>query len=259
MESALAVAVRFHEGRYHGADGWPPGPGRLFQALLAGAVRGATVPPPTLHALSWLERLPPPAIAAPPGVPGQTYVRFVPNNDLDAALSASETRRPEEAAAVVRVGKPVRPILFDPEVPVLYCWAMDGGSLHATALCKVAEDLCQLGSGIDMAWADARVVGAEDARRQLSNHAGIVYRPAAGGAGGPELLCPKPGTVHSLTLRHTAARNRFRAAGTNRKPALLFVQPPSRFWTRFPTMHLRTAGSSSSGKGPRIPVLPPES
>ena len=43
--AALVVAVRFLEGRYHGADGWPPGPGRLFQALMAGAARGSRVPP----------------------------------------------------------------------------------------------------------------------------------------------------------------------------------------------------------------------
>ena len=38
MERALLVAIRFHEGRYHGAGGWPPAPARLFQALMAGAV-----------------------------------------------------------------------------------------------------------------------------------------------------------------------------------------------------------------------------
>ena len=50
MPQSLLIAVRFHEGRYHGqADGfdgdhgWPPSPGRLFQALVAGAARGATL------------------------------------------------------------------------------------------------------------------------------------------------------------------------------------------------------------------------
>ena len=48
MSRALLLAVRFYEGRYHGhadrfrgAEGWPPSPDRLFQALVAAAARGA--------------------------------------------------------------------------------------------------------------------------------------------------------------------------------------------------------------------------
>ena len=48
MPRSLLITIRFHEGRYHGqedrfngSDGWPPSPGRLFQALVAGAARGA--------------------------------------------------------------------------------------------------------------------------------------------------------------------------------------------------------------------------
>ena len=193
---------------------------------MAGAARGARVPPGTLNALDWLERLPPPVIAAPRGIAGQAHTRFVPNNDLDAALSAGGIRRLDKALAAVRVGKPVRPILFDAEVPVLYCWTMDGGGAQVPALCEAAEGLYQLGGGIDMAWAEASVVRADDAGRRLSDHGGIVYRPTAGGDAGQDLLCPRPGTARSLVARHAAARNRFRAAGTNHKSARVFVQPP---------------------------------
>ena len=220
------MAVRFHEGRYHGADGWPPGPGRLFQALMAGAARGATVPPGALRALEWLEGLPPPAIAAPPGVPGQEHTRFVPINDIDAALSARDAPDLEKAVAAVRVGEAICPILFDADAPLLYCWSMDGGSAQAAALCEAAGRLYQLGRGIDMAWAEASVVSAEVARTRLSDHGGMIFRPAARGHAGKNFLCPRPGTTRSLAARHTAARNRFRASGTNRKPARVFVQPP---------------------------------
>jgi len=62
----LVICVRFHQGRYHGrpqggAD-WPPSPARLFQALVAGAIR------------------------AP---------------------------------------KLIRPILFEAETPLVYCWTFD--------------------------------------------------------------------------------------------------------------------------------------
>ena len=63
MRQSLLIAVRFPEGRYHGredgfngADGWPPSPGRLFQALVAAAARGANLFPEDMRALKWLER-----------------------------------------------------------------------------------------------------------------------------------------------------------------------------------------------------------
>ena len=226
MERALLVAVRFHEGRYHGAGGWPPAPARLFQALTAGAAKGAAVPRATLDALDWLERLPPPVIAAPRGEPGQGYTGFVPNNDLDAALSGKATSDIENAVASIRVGKTIRPILFDVAAPVLYCWSFDGAGERATVLCEAAGHLYQLGRGIDMGWADAAVVDAAEAQRRLTDHGGIVYHPTAGGGSGRDLLCPQPGTAQSLRTRFDGMRNRFRTGGSNRKPVRVFVQPP---------------------------------
>ena len=226
MGRALLVAVRFHEGRYHGTGGWPPAPARLFQALLAGAARGATVPDAARNALEWLECLPPPAIAAPRGKPGQGYTGFVPNNDLDAALSGKNVFDIENAVASIRVGKTARPILFDAAAPVLYCWPFDGDDERAAALCEAAGHLYQLGRGIDMAWADAAVLDAEEAQQRLSGHGGIVYRPSAGGGAGRDLLCPRPGTGRSLAARFDGMRTRFRSGGSNRKPVRVFVQPP---------------------------------
>ena len=91
MGGCLLIAVRFHEGRYHGdadrvdaAQSWPPSPARLFQALVAGAARGAELPADDHAALVWLEGLDAPRIAAPPAWSGRGARHFVPNNDLDS-------------------------------------------------------------------------------------------------------------------------------------------------------------------------------
>ena len=229
MQRALLVTVRLYEGRYHGLDErhaceWPPAPARLFQALLSGAARGATVPAAAQAALDWLQTLPPPVIAAPRGIPGQACLNYVPNNDLDAVLPG---RRFEDAVARTRVGKRIRPTLFDAAAPVLYCWSVShGDDGHAPALCAAADEIYQLGRGVDMAWAEAVVVDFEDAERRLSGHGGIVYRPSGDGTGSHYLLCPRPGLRQSLTARFEGMRERFRTGGTARKPVLAFVQPP---------------------------------
>ena len=233
MEHTLLVTVRFHDGRYHGLDSrkageWPPAPARLFQALMSGAARGATVPGEVRAALDWLETLPPPVIAAPRGTPGQPFTTYVPNNDLDAELSKGKSPDIGKAVAAIRVGKRFRPILFDAGTPVLYCWTFgdSGGDGQAAALCAAANGLYQLGRGVDMAWAEAVVMDSDEAEQRLSSHRGIVYRPSGNGTSDRELLCPRPGLRRSLAARFEGVRTRFRTGGTNRKPIRLFVQPP---------------------------------
>ena len=226
MARVLLIAVRFHEGRYHGAGGWPPAPARLFQALLAGAARGAAVPDAAARALDWLEGRPPPVIAAPRASSGQPYTMFVPNNDIDSELSKKAVGNLDRAIAATRVGKQVHPFLFDAGVPVLYCWSIDDDRANAARLRELAEGLYQLGRGIDMAWASADVVETDEAERRLSDHGGILYRPTEGAVSERGLLCPRPGTRASLDARFTGMQTRFRTGGTNRKPMRVFVQPP---------------------------------
>ena len=233
MQRALLVTVRLHEGRYHGrnhrkADEWPPAPARLFQALMAGVARGAAIPAAARAALDWLESLPPPVIAAPRGSPGQSFTNYVPNNDLDAVL-AGGTRRLPEAVALTRVGKRIQPILFDADMPILYCWqgwSTGDDEEHAAALCAAADRLHQLGRGVDMAWARAETLDAEDAARRLSGHGGIVHKPFGTSRAGHGLLCPGFGLRQSLEVRFERMRNRFRTGGTGRKRIQVFVQPP---------------------------------
>ncbi len=225
MERALLVIVRFHEGRYHGAGGWPPAPARLFQALMAGVAQGGTVLDGARDSLGWLERLPPPTVTAPRGTPGQRYTGFVPNNDLDAALSRKNASDISDAVASVRVGKTIHPILFDAADPLLYCWSFSGDDTQATALCELAEHLYQFGRGIDMAWANATVLDADEARQRISEHGGILYQPSPGACAGSTLLCPQPGTGKSLAARFEGTRTRFRRGDSNRTPVRIFAQP----------------------------------
>src|ERR1700733_11386089 len=119
MTCALLLSVRFHDGRYHGSGDWPPSPARLFQALVAGAARGGSLPGHALEAFQWLEGLAPPVIATPPAYVGQALKNFVPNNDLDA-VGGDPARIGE-----IRTAKIIRPRFFDAAVPLLYAWTYE--------------------------------------------------------------------------------------------------------------------------------------
>ncbi|MBC6439778.1 MAG: type I-U CRISPR-associated protein Cas5/Cas6 [Rhodospirillales bacterium] len=245
MVRALLLSVRFHDGRYHGvSDGvgdWPPAPARLFQALLAGGARGGVVAEEATAALRWLEGLAPPSIAAPPGRTGVGHTTYVPNNDLDAALREKKHGGNLAAAvASIRVGKTIRPQIFKADMPFLYMWTVDDdpeNDVHASYVCAMAEDVFQLGRGVDMAWACGEMLDGRDGEKRLADHAnngGVVYRP--GGNGSRPLACPVPGSLDSLIARHRAFVSRFspryRNKPTKKDPAhrvpdgLVFAQPP---------------------------------
>ena len=223
MPQSLLIAVRFHEGRYHGQadrfggeDGWPPSPGRLFQALVAGAARGATIRPEDRRALEWLEQRDPPRIAAPVMRRGRAVRRFVPNNDLDSV--GGDPARVGE----IRVGKQWRPCFFDPEVPVLYVWNIDSDAEEAVRICSIATRLYQLGRGIDMAWASGRVLDEDEADAVLASHPGVLRTPRGAGM----TATPHSGTLVSLAHRYQRKRDRLISVGTGRKSRQLFTQPP---------------------------------
>ena len=101
MSRSLLIVVRFHEGRYHGqedcfdgADGWPPSPGRLFQALIAGAARGARLPPADELALRWLERLDPPRPLTHKSPPSWSSTPARRRRSTSARVRRSSTRVP---------------------------------------------------------------------------------------------------------------------------------------------------------------------
>ncbi|MBX3364025.1 MAG: type I-U CRISPR-associated protein Cas5/Cas6 [Phycisphaeraceae bacterium] len=157
--TVLLVTVRFLDDRYHGllARGgppeWPPSPFRLFCALVAGVARRGELDAAPGRALSWLQSLQPPVIVAPKSRTGRVITRFVPNNDGD--------EKPDRQERLT--GKPTIPTLMrfgaDAKPEVHYLWDIhDQPEVPFAGLCEAARSLTTLGWGIDMAFADARLI-----------------------------------------------------------------------------------------------------
>ena len=223
MPQSLLIAVRFHEGRYHGQadrfgddDGWPPSPGRLFQALVAGAARGATLQAEDRRALEWLEELDPPRIAAPAVRRGQAVRRFVPNNDLDS-VGGDPAHIGE-----IRVGKQWRPCFFDRKFRSCSC----GASSRARRKRRVsAPSRCGCISSGAESTSHGRPAGCwtrHEAEAALASHPGALRTP--GGAG--MTATPHPGTLASLAQRFHRNREKLATVGAGRKSRQLFTQPP---------------------------------
>lgn len=208
--------ARYH-GMGQGAPEWPPAPGRLFQAMVAGVARGESLPQPAVAALEWMANLPPPVIAAPRATLGQSISLYVPNNDADALADPSDL-------SSIRTAKTVHPRLFDASAPLLYAWPLPGTDAHEAVLIDTAHKLYQLGRGVDMAWANAQVVTEDALQSLLSTYPGTIHRPTIGAASMRTLACPCPGTLDSLIRRHRASR--FQVEGNGRKARWLFTNPP---------------------------------
>ena len=222
MSQALILSIRLHDGRYHGQPEWPPSPARVFQALLAGSSQGHALSTDCRAALTWLERLPAPVIAAPSARQGQGFRNYVPNNDLDAV--GRDPRR----VAEIRTAKSVRPRLFDPQTPFLYVWRFEQEGENAAKICEMAERIYQLGRGTDMAWAWAEIAGEEEIERRLTANGDVLYCPAKQGDG-EALACPEPGSLASLEDRFAKASRRF--AGDGRAQQVFSQAPKPRFGT----------------------------
>ena len=229
MPQSLVVAVRFHDGRYHGrgdrfggAERWPPSPGRLFQAMVAAAARGATLQKEDMAALTWLERLAPPRVAAPAAQPGRAVKLYVPSNDLDSV--GGDPNR----VGKIRHDKTWQPSLFDQGEPVVYVWDFESGAQKAERICTVAARLYQLGRGIDMAWARAHVVDRGQADALLESHCGPIRTPTGNG----ETATPTCGTLASLVTRYGRNRTRLTTVRVGRKSTQLFAKPPLAVFAR---------------------------
>ncbi len=202
MSNALAISVRLHEGWYHGS-GSIPSPARLFQALMAGRGLSGPLPEESILALQWLEQQPPPIVATPATRGGQPVTTYVPNNDLDA--KGGDHRRMGE----IRTKKSIRPLLFDAEVPFMYCWHLTDESeakSSAEHICELADGLYQLGRTVDAAWACAELISTDAMAEKLRSHRGPVHRPSAGRG---NVECPTSGTVASLIRRHADMAKRY--------------------------------------------------
>jgi CRISPR-associated protein Csb2 len=216
-----------HDDRYHGMDEWPPSAARLFQALVAGAARGAQLDDDARTALEWLESRSPPVLAVPRSRAGQRITVFGPDNDLDGV--GNDPARVGE----IRSAKIIAPRIFDSIHPLVYAWELGQGEDDeegAHAICRLANRLYQFGRGVDMAWARGEIMALAELDERLARHTGPVYRPALG-ASGRTLRCPQRGSLASLIFRHASGRNRFRDGGPNKQ---LFVQPPKPRFAQVP-------------------------
>lgn len=205
----LLLTIRFHDGRYYGVPDWPPSPARVFQALVSAAARGRTISRDAKSALEWLETLGAPIIAAPVAREAKGFSNFVPNNDLDAV--GGDVRRIGE----IRTPKVIHPHLFDAGTPLYYAWEFEGiceDRKHAGAIIEIAQGLYQLGRGVDMAYADGKVLTLEgaaldDRLREEGQH---IWRPAREATvGGTPLACPMKDSLASLIDRHRQTGKRF--------------------------------------------------
>lgn len=210
MDRHLLMTVHLHgdgmgTARFHGIHEdepeWPPAPGRLFQALVAGAARGRRLPDDLVPALRWLEALPPPLILAPPRTPGQQVSLYVPNNDADALPDPTDV-------SGIRTAKKVEPSLFDADGPIHYAWPLENDGVPIDAMTAIAHSLYQLGRGPDMAWADVRLIDGDVLRSLANRGRTAVHQPVPQGTGQPVLSCPIAGTLDSLVARYASPRLR---------------------------------------------------
>lgn len=212
MARHLVFSIHLHD-RFHGmafgAPEWPPSPARVFQALLAGAARGKELGDDVAAALTWLEGLDAPRIGAPRARLGAEGALWVPNNDLDA-----KDGDPAKVSEL-RVPKRFQPRIVEGKEPLLYLWPFDDGAEHAVVLVGVAEQLYQLGRGIDLAWARAEPLDDASADELLARYPGVVHEPAGpGDKTGSQ--CPMPGSLASLRRRFQASRLRETREGKKR-------------------------------------------
>jgi CRISPR-associated protein Csb2 len=217
-QRAFIIEVMLHDERWHGGSEWPPSPFRLFQALVAAAARGSQLHAADRQALTWLEELEPPTIAAPRTLgAAQPVLTYVPNNDLDAV--GGDPDRVEE----IRAPKRTQPRLLQGKPHFLYIWrfeAEDGAHAPSQHLIQITRRLYQFGRGVDMAWARAQVLAPEEAIALLRRHDGTVHDPCDNGS--ERLQAPTRGSLRSLEQRFANFRSRLKV---NEKQ-IHFRQPP---------------------------------
>lgn len=214
----------FHGRSDHGAPEWPPSPLRLFQALVAISAR---LDNQADGALRWLEKQPPPVIAAPKRADTQArgYKTYVPDNVGDI-VAKSWSKGKDDDIAKYRSEKIVRPTILagDDGFPVAhYLWPVTepGRDFPVDALIPAVRAISHFGWGVDLVVADASVISEAEADAII----GERWLPTKV-AGGASLRVPVDGTLAELKVRYQAFLGRISLAkNATFKP----VQPLSQF------------------------------
>ena len=140
----LVLEIEFLMGRYVATSSyerdvpeWPPHPDRVFSALVA-AYEEADLGPAERDALEWMEKLPPPEIAAPKAYPRTVVSVWVPVND-DTRLRVLPTERTRKERTFPS---------YVPDSPLVhFTWRNvdDQTQQHTPALIRIAEAVTYLG------------------------------------------------------------------------------------------------------------------
>ncbi|MHB8181701.1 MAG: type I-G CRISPR-associated protein Csb2 [Acidithiobacillus ferrivorans] len=224
MSRALVLEIMLLQQEWHGVGDWPPGPFRVFQALIAGAYGGrwqeedCTAKDTAFH---WLEKLPPPIIVAPLKIAMKAVRYYVPNNEVD--VFGNDPRRIE------RVEKTTKPIRIDGEPRFVYLWRFIGGESDARRIADISNRLHTFGRGVDAAYAHAEIVNEEKIEERLASYHGIILQPNIAQGGTPiagTVPCPTVGSLESLKARFAANALRITNIGSQKKEHAHFIQPP---------------------------------
>jgi len=259
MSSHFCLSFRFLAPYFHGqADRgepeWPPSPLRVFQSLLASAVRrgAGSLPNDSRCALEWLERQPPPLVVAPPGLPGHGYRLSVPNNAMDIVARAwsrgNYSNSGDASPATHRTMKAVRPTLLL-DGPIHYLWPLpeplpDPVRPHLQTLAEIARSITVLGWGSDLVVSHAAVLSAV----QAGSLPGERWLPC-GDAHGGGLRTPVSRTLDDLLRRYREFAGRIRPDGSFAPPAPL---------SAFHKVGYRRAGSPPSRPFAAFSLLKPD-
>ncbi len=228
MSAYFCLACRFLDLAFHGRGDaghreWPPSPLRLFQSLVAAAVRqhAGTLVPRARSALKWLEARQPPAVAAPRGVEGSGYCLSVPNNAMDIVAKAwcrgDDSSSGDANPATHRTMKTVRPTFLLSDA-THYLWPLpdpltDDIRGLVQALSEIACSIVALGWGMDLVVAHAAILSHEEAEALP----GERWLPIAD-AMDSGLRVPVQGTLDDVIHRHERFLERLAPDG--------FVPPP---------------------------------
>ena len=240
MPTQFRISVRFLDGKFHGrGDGgepeWPPSPLRLFQAIVSSAATqwsDVSQLAKDATALRWLERQPPPTIAAAcrATIQPNGYQLYVPDNVGDVVAKSwtngvyfDSKNHPIDIASY-RTDKFVRPTRLVSEKAdkcdysdlafpaVHYQWSIDTnqyGMLSAElreTLIGITRSVSRLGWGVDLVVTDAAFSSTEEDNEPLAGERWLpVDTP-----GGASLRVPIAGALDALDERHAAFLNRIR-------------------------------------------------
>jgi len=185
----LILSVRLLDDRFHGLasngeqPNWPPSCFRLFQAIVAGNAKGASIPNDVAEALKWLESLSPPAIIVPSSQTGQVTLTYVLNN--------SEGRS--------RTQKFIRPTLLHGDRLIEFAWQYVPTDRrvhgHPQTLLEAVRHIRAFGWGIDLAIGHGVIVDRLPEQPESRFH----YFPSEDpNADGIDIRVPRVGSLESL-------------------------------------------------------------